>query len=65
MYLRNEAIFELHDKHQTLFWVVPYTVNKIAKSHGKIKWIESEPRNENKNNNIYLLDRQVCFQKPI
>ena len=45
MYLINEAIFEVHDKHQTPFWVAPYTVilvNIIAESCGKIKWIESE-----------------------
>ena len=65
MYLRNEAIFELHDKHQTPFWVAPYTVNIIAKRAGKVKWIESQAFNKNKNkNNIFLLDRKVCFQKP-
>lgn len=56
MYLRNEAIFELHDKHLTSVWVAPYTVNIIAKSHGKIKWIESQTFNKNKII-TFLLDR--------
>lgn len=50
MFLRNEAIFELHTvsiKHH-LGGTIYCKINIIAKSRGKIKWIESEPFNKTK-----------------